>query len=517
MIDSGLASVRRIAQSADLRIDPHFYVVAADIARLQASLRREGMPISLPSVLEMRGGVNLAESSYDPDRNVDGALYVSVAGVSQFALREDSCQVLREPASAAGKASLAEAAAVDDELLVTRSGTPGIAWPVQLAATERGLIPSGFMIRLRCALDACRPLFLASLLNHPIWRVWSSSLAAGKRQRNLSQEHLRSMFVPMVGIETQEAIGETYRATIAVVAAILTEEPRIVDGCGRVIEEHTGVPVPVLATSFPTVDVVPLRTIGPPLNRALRIDSRFHRGDVRKAIEVLGEQDCVTLDKLAASGPRKGRQPELVEPDTGELDNRVVATASIQAGMVVAELTKLTTPEFMDTIGDRRLEALDLLFCMDGDGSIGKVAVFSGEFPAVTDSHVAIIRLLDPTLAHAIACYLNCRLGQAQVELATSGATGQTQVSVGDVSSILIPRTVLANAAAITASYAQLVGSYQPSTVRIRREIVSGALAAGETLLASGELPAGIARELEALNKGEVLTALLGSLRPDMF
>jgi hypothetical protein len=80
----------------------------------------------------------------------------------------------------------------------------------------------------------------------------------------------------------------------------------------------------------------------------------------------------------------------------------------------------------VELAGIRQIRQGDILIAMDGEGSIGKAAVFSGDYVAVPDSHLGILRL-GPELAWALACYLNSSLGQAQIELAISGS-GETNV-----------------------------------------------------------------------------------------
>jgi len=212
----------------------------------------------------------------------------------------------------------------------------------------------------------------------------------------------------------------------------------------------------------------------------------------------------------------KGRQPEFLAEDDGS-GPRVVATGAIQAGQVVMELTKATTDTEIDAAGPRRLEAGDLLVTMDGEGSIGKAAVFDDNYPAVPDSHVAILRLGSSELAYAMACFLNSSFGQAQFFLVTSGATGQTQISKRDLLNIIVPEDLVRNSSRVHDSFKSELRVFDTRTQRVRREICRSSATLSSMLLADPNVKTEVKGHLSTFEDETQLAALLSQLRPSMF
>ena len=195
----------------------------------------------------------------------------------------------------------------------------------------------------------------------------------------------------------------------------------------------------------------------------------------------------------------------------------MVATVAIQAGTVVRDLTKPTTAEEIANAGDRQLQKGDLLVTMDGEGSIGKAAVFQDEYDAITDSHVAMIRFDNSDLARALACWINSSCGQAQIELAISGATGQTQLSKGDLENLQVPIELIERAINITADYQKTVRAYQPVTTHVRGLLCYFSVEVSEALIYSSTLGAEGKSALEKSASVEELSLLLSSLKPELF
>jgi hypothetical protein len=153
---------------------------------------------------------------------------------------------------------------------------------------------------------------------------------------------------------------------------------------------------------------------------------------------------------------------------------------------------------------------------MDGEGSIGKAAVYRREEPAVTDSHVAVIRFLDPLIADAVACLLNSSLGQAQIEVSISGSTGQTQLSKADVHRLRVPLKVLSAASSIGHSYTGNLSVYEPLPRQVRRRICRAQAAISGCLL-EAPIKNGARGGLEAIASEDALLEMMRLLKPSMF
>lgn len=437
-------------------------------------------------------------------------------GFSRGVLRVDRCTGLKGKDRYAYVVDPESAQVSADEVLITRSGTPGIAWAPCLQATpDVPLLPSGFVIRVSCLGSRITPAYLCAILNHPLWRVSTSAAAAGKRQRNLSQEHLAQTFVPRVPDSAQELIGSAYQAAMVAWAAELDTRPSTMEVADAVVESAIGAAVPRLQPRRLAIDRVSLLAVA--ASSSLRIDGRYHRGDVRAVVGKLADWDTVSLESLLADGIRKSSQPTILAEVTDETGPRVVCTAALQQGAVLKSATKATTEAQLATAGDRALRSSDLLVAMDGEGSIGKAAVFTDDYPAVTDSHVAILRLDAPNAAQALACFINSSVGQAQVSIATSGSTGQTQISVADLCGLRIPDWLIREAPSIGAAYHTALVSYESERSLFNRVMAAAAGKTSDLLLESGAFNDAAIKHVEALSEEEGLLCLLDMLQPSMF
>ena len=94
------------------------------------------------------------------------------------------------------------------DILITRSGTPGIAW---LATREflnewEAVVPSGYIQRLKLKSNSINPQFLVAYLNlYPV-RMLTASYACGKDQYNLSQEYIRQIPIPVLSQESEQKL-----------------------------------------------------------------------------------------------------------------------------------------------------------------------------------------------------------------------------------------------------------------------------------------------------------------------
>jgi hypothetical protein len=301
---------------------------------------------------------------------------------------------------------------------------------IETMVTARRSYLLEFVIRIDCDKSGFDPVYLAAIPDHPAWRVWSSGLAAGKRQRNISQEHLAQIRIPLLTKALQDRIAARHDQCLRTITEILQEEVNLRTVADEVLVS-CGIEVAKLSLADLTFDKVSLAqcTRSP----TLRIDARFHRSDLQSTLINLRGRDCVSLESLLLEDLCKNSQPTILPVEEEGCDGRVVATGSIQAGQVVFELSKFTTDEDIENAGRCRIAVNDVLVTMDGEGSIGKAAVFEDDYPAVPDSHVGILRFSSADISFAVSCFLNSSLGQAQFLSSTTGATGQTQISRADL------------------------------------------------------------------------------------
>jgi len=507
-------TLRDVGGTADLRLDAHYFELENAISPLSTGIAA-GIRIAPPVFPEVKNGENLAAMAYVRDDEETDFSYISVGAISQYALRLSESAYLKPPGQHTYSPPLNQVACRRNEVLVTRSGTPGIAWPVEdLYTPNRLLIPSGFLIRVLCPTDRIIPSYLAAVLNHPAWRIWSAGLAAGKRQRNLSQEHLREIQVPLVEISRQRSIGDRYLSFLSELRIMLETDTSIIPVCDKVLQPVLETDIPRLVRQPLTFDAVTLQECA---NSAfVRIDARYHRSDIRQLAERACSFPGQPLGELVQWQVTKSPQPVILPVDEG-ISPRVVATSSIQSGQVIFDQTKQTTDDQFARSLHHQVRHGDLLFAMDGEGSIGKSAVFLDDYEAVCDSHVAILRPGTDTLALTLCCFLNSSLGQAQIERNISGSTGQTQLAIDDLLRIRVPVAVVENHRRVAAEFRAAMGSYVPPATAVKRAISSFSVALSQDLLAFGSFSTDAANFLSRLTTESEALKLLTRLRPEMF
>jgi hypothetical protein len=505
-----------VAATGSLRLDPHHYLLFDEVAAVAGGIE-DAVPIKPPFVRAVANGENLSEEAYEiGGADLSEYLYVSVGALSQFALRQERCVPLKPPEDYPYKWDIADMVCGPSEILISRSGTPGIAWPcLMFDGEERQLLPSGFVIRVDLAGSGLEPLYAAAVLNHPIWRIWSASLAGGKRQRNLSQENLGELLIPRLSDATQARIGDAYRNALGEIGVMLADGERLRGHCDAVLGDYLSEDIVSLSFDDLRVDDVTLSRCA--VSGNLRLDARYHRGDVRRPLLALERAPFTRLGDLLSERPIKRGQPTILSFDGPGIAERVVATVSLQNGLIAWELTKPTDTEEIDKSASKVIRRGDVLMAMDGEGSIGKAAAFHGDAIAVTDSHVALLRTGDEVLADALSCFINSSLGQAQVAIATTGATGQTQLSADDVCAFLVPADLLSHARDIARSYGAVLTKYEALVRRVRRRLCEVAAETNAAIVAEAELAQSAREALARIGGAAEMLEVLDRLTPEMF
>ncbi len=173
----------------------------------------------------------------------------------------------------------------------------------------------------------------------------------------------------------------------------------------------------------------------------------------------------VGADGILTREPNRGKQPEYVddidEPDTlsfiGKLQStgerltaddttNVAALKSIavRTGYVDIDAARSISAEsFRITSNRAGVIRGDVLINSTGDGTIGRVAVYHYDFPAVVDGHVTILRFADPSLGWYAAAYLLTTPGQHQIYRYINGSSGQVEIYPQDIARLWIPKQSL--------------------------------------------------------------------------
>jgi hypothetical protein len=82
-------------------------------------------------------------------------------------------------------------------------------------------------------------------------------------------------------------------------------------------------------------------------------------------------------------------------------------SAVVRLGFLDFGLARSVAREFYNArVARCSVKKNDLLINSTGDGTIGRVAIFDQDFPAVVDGHITIVRFKKPILAWYSAAYL---------------------------------------------------------------------------------------------------------------
>jgi type I restriction enzyme M protein len=119
--------------------------------------------------------------------------------------------------------------------------------------------------------------------------------------------------------------------------------------------------------------------------------------------------------------------------------------------------TSFVLREFFESHSECHLKPHDILLTSTGLGTIGRLDILERDVPCMTDGHVTILRVKDPTCISPryLLYYLRSTFGQMQMERYTVGSTGQTELNRDDVKRIMVifPKTVRSQEVLIKSGY----------------------------------------------------------------
>lgn len=117
----------------------------------------------------------------------------------------------------------------------------------------------------------------------------------------------------------------------------------------------------------------------------------------------------------------------------------VLKSNCVRNGYIDTSLARTTTRERYEECKERAgVKKGDILVNSTGDGTIGRVAVYDFDFPAVVDGHITIVRFKDKKLAWYVAAYLMTEEGQRQIYRYINGSSGQVEIYPQDIARIWI-------------------------------------------------------------------------------
>lgn len=117
----------------------------------------------------------------------------------------------------------------------------------------------------------------------------------------------------------------------------------------------------------------------------------------------------------------------------------VLKSNCIRNGYIDTSLARSTSREQYNKNKERAgVQKDDILINSTGDGTIGRVAVYNYDFPAVVDGHITIVRFKNKKLAWYVAAYLMTVDGQNQLYRYVNGSSGQVEIYPQDIGRIWI-------------------------------------------------------------------------------
>ena len=117
----------------------------------------------------------------------------------------------------------------------------------------------------------------------------------------------------------------------------------------------------------------------------------------------------------------------------------VLKSNCVRNGFIDISLARSTTRDKYESCKDRAgVKRGDLLVNSTGDGTIGRVAVYDFNFPAVVDGHITIIRFKNKKLAWYVAAFLMTDDGQRQIYRYINGSSGQVEIYPQDIARIWV-------------------------------------------------------------------------------
>ncbi|EKO40436.1 MAG: restriction endonuclease S subunit [Solidesulfovibrio magneticus str. Maddingley MBC34] len=151
------------------------------------------------------------------------------------------------------------------------------------------------------------------------------------------------------------------------------------------------------------------------------------------------ENDVATLDYEGMM------TDEGVRLDCDENKRNVCALKSncIRNGFIDTSLARSVSRNFYEKKKKKvAVYKNDVLVNSTGDGTIGRVAVYNYDFPAVVDGHITILRYKNEVLAWYVAAFLLSVNGQRQMYRYINGSSGQVEIYPQDIARVwVVPKS----------------------------------------------------------------------------
>ena len=130
----------------------------------------------------------------------------------------------------------------------------------------------------------------------------------------------------------------------------------------------------------------------------------------------------------------------ILDSDAGKRNVCALKSTTIKRGFIDYGVARSVSRSFYSDKSVRSsVRKDDLLINSTGDGTLGRVAVFDQDFPAVVDGHITIVRFKDRDTSWYTAAYLLSLEGQKQIYRYVNGSSGQVEIYPQDIARLWIP------------------------------------------------------------------------------
>lgn len=146
----------------------------------------------------------------------------------------------------------------------------------------------------------------------------------------------------------------------------------------------------------------------------------------------------------------------------------------VRAGYIDLETARSVSKETYKITKNRAgIQKNDVLINSTGDGTIGRVAVFSHDFPAVVDGHITILRFSNEDMAWYVGAFLMSEMGQKQITRYINGSSGQVEIYPQDIARIWIKPATPAKIKKIASELRDACNSYNKFKQDIKKALSS--------------------------------------------
>jgi len=130
----------------------------------------------------------------------------------------------------------------------------------------------------------------------------------------------------------------------------------------------------------------------------------------------------------------------ILEAKAGEILNVcALKSVSVRFGYLDFGVARSVTRDFYEKRKNKAgVKKGDILINSTGDGTIGRVAVYNRDLPAVVDGHITVVRLSSSDLAWYVAAFLLSSDGQKQIYRYINGSSGQVEVYPQDIARLWV-------------------------------------------------------------------------------